>query len=120
MIYYPIRSLTYVATIRFITRTEADNKFPNSRRFIPLDFPEADQIEDTQNPPLFVVTFHRTRHLPIDECHCFVAKTKQSALELVQACFNAYQATDSEQDCSKVPLYFKVKTKKTKNEISYF
>jgi hypothetical protein len=54
------------------------------------------------------VIFHRTRHLPMDECHCFVAKTKQVALTLVQACCSAYQATDSEQDCSKVPLYFKV------------
>ncbi len=52
----------------------------------------------------------------MDECHCFVAKTKQSALALVEACCNAYQMTDSEQDCSKVPLYFKVAKKNSKKK----
>jgi hypothetical protein len=117
ILYYPIRSLVYCATIRFATRTETGDKFPNGWRFVPLDYPEATLTQNTQNPPLFAVTFHRTRHLPVDECHCFVAKTKQSALALVQACYNAYQMTDSEQDCSKVPLYFKVTKKKFKKKI---
>ncbi len=108
VLYYPIRSLVYCATVRFATRTETSDQFPNGWRFVPLDSPDAILSENIENPPLFAVIFHRTRHLPMDECHCFVAKTKQVALTLVQACCNAYQATDSEQDCSKVPLYFKV------------
>ncbi len=60
------------------------------------------------------MTFRRTRHSPIDECHCFVAKTKYTALHLVEACYKAYHATDSQQDCSKVPLYFKVKDNNNK------
>jgi len=96
------------------------DKSPNGWHFVPLDHPEATLDENTQHPPLFVVNFHRTRHLPMDECHCFVAKTKQTALELVKACYNAYQATDFEQNCSKVPLYFKVKKQKLKKYILYF
>jgi len=90
------------------------DKSPNGWHFVPLDHPEAILDENTQHPPLFVVNFHRTRHLPMDECHCFVAKTKQTALALVKACYNAYQATNFEQNCSKVPLYFKVKKKSLK------
>ena len=73
-----------------------------------MDSPAAARVENTRNPPLFAVTFRRTRHLPVDECHSFVTKTRQAALALVQACFSAYQATAPQQDCSKVPLYFKV------------
>lgn len=114
MLYYPIRSLVYCASVRFATRTETEEQFPNGWRFVPLDSPDANITENMQNPPLFTVTFHRTRQLPMDECHCFVTKTKQIAMALVGACSNAYQGTDSEQDCSKVPLYFKVKRKITK------
>lgn len=115
MIYYPIRSLAYCAAIRFATRTEAGVKFPNGWRFVPLDHPDATQTENAQNPPLFAISFHRTNPSTVDECHCFVAKTKQVTLALIQACFRAYQETDPDQDCSKVPLYFKVKTKIKKN-----
>ena len=114
MLYYPIRSLAYCASVRFATRTEGEKPFPNGWRFVPLDNPDADLDENIQNPPLFTVVFHRTRELPMNECHCFVAKTKQVALALVEACSDAYQGTDSEQDCSKVPLYFKVKRKELK------
>ncbi len=112
MLYYPIRSLVYCASVRFATRTVAEEPFPNGWRFVPLDNPDADLDENMQNPPLFTVVFHRTRELPMDECHCFVTKTKQVALALVVACSDAYQGTDPGQDCSKVPLYFKVKRKK--------
>ena len=108
VIFYPIRSLVYCASIRFATRTQTGAEFPNGWRFVPLDSPAAARVENTRNPPLFAATFRRTRHLPADECFCFVAKTKQAALALVQACFSAYQATSADQDCSKVPLYFKV------------
>jgi hypothetical protein len=111
VLFYPIRSLVYCASIRFATRTQTGAVFPNGWRFVPLDSPAAARVENTQNPPLFAVTFRRTRHLPVDECHCFVTKTRQAALALVQACFSAYQATIPQQDCSKVPLYFKVKNK---------
>jgi hypothetical protein len=110
VLFYPIRSLVYCASIRFATRTQTGAEFPNGWRFVPLDSPAAARMENTRNPPLFAVTFRRTRHLPVDECHCFVTKTRQAALALVQACFSAYQATAPQQDCSKVPLYFKVKS----------
>ena len=108
VVFYPIRSLVYCASIRFATKTQTGADFPNGWRFVPLDSPAAARVENTRNPPLFAATFRRTRHLPVDECFCFVTKTKQAALALVQACFSAYQATLPEQDCSKVPLYFKV------------
>ncbi|CAF1232629.1 unnamed protein product [Rotaria sordida] len=122
VLFYPIRSLVYCASIRFATRTQTGAEFPNGWRFVPLDSPAAARMENTRNPPLFAVTFRRTRHLPVDECHCFVTKTRQAALALVQACFSAYQATVPQQDCSKVPLYFKVddygsKNKEIDNEI---
>ncbi|CAF4894430.1 unnamed protein product [Rotaria sp. Silwood1] len=122
VLFYPIRSLVYCASIRFATRTQTGAEFPNGWRFVPLDSPAAARIENTRNPPLFAVTFRRTRHLPVDECHCFVTKTRQAALALVQACFSAYQTTVPQQDCSKVPLYFKVddygsKNKEIDNEI---
>ncbi|CAF4414066.1 unnamed protein product, partial [Rotaria sp. Silwood2] len=108
MIYYPIRSLVYCASVRFVTRTTTGDKIRNGGRFVPLDSPEAHHIGNIRNPPLFAITFQRTRHLPVDECHCFVLKSKQVALDLVQACYDAYETTDSRQDCSKVPLYFKI------------
>ena len=108
VLFYPIRSLIYCASIRFATRTQTGAEFPNGWRFVPLDSPAAARMENTRNPPLLAVTFRRTRHLPVDECHSFVTKTRQAALALVQACFSAYQATVPHQDCSKVPLYFKV------------
>ena len=108
VVFYPIRSLVYCASIRFATRTQTGAAYPNGWRFVPLDSPAAARMENTRNPPLFAVTFRRTRHLPVDECYCFVTKTRQAALALVQACFSAYQATEPQQDCSKVPLYFKV------------
>ncbi|CAF2966861.1 unnamed protein product [Rotaria sp. Silwood2] len=122
VLFYPVRSLVYCASIRFATRTQTGAEFPNGWRFVPLDSPAAARMENTRNPPLFAVTFRRTRHLPVDECHCFVTKTRQAALALVQACFSAYQATVPQQDCSKVPLYFKVddygsKNKEIDNEI---
>lgn len=110
VVFYPIRSLVYCASIRFAVRTQTGAEFPNGWRFVPLDSPAAARIENTRNPPLFAATFRRTRHLPVDECFCFVTKTKQAALALVQACFSAYQATSPDQDCSKVPLYFQVST----------
>ncbi|CAM4947470.1 unnamed protein product [Rotaria socialis] len=116
VLFYPIRSLVYCASIRFATRTQTGAEFPNGWRFVPLDSPAAARVENTRNPPLFAVTFRRTRHLPVDECHSFVTKTRQAALALVQACFSAYQATTSQQDCSKVPLYFKVDDYGSKNQ----
>ena len=114
IIYYPIRSLVYCVSVRYATRTETGDKFPNNGRFIRLDSPDANHIENHQNPPLFAAMFHRTRSLPINECHCFMAKTRRIALDLVQACFDAYKLTDFQQDFSKVPLYFKVKISKDK------
>jgi len=114
LLYYPIRSLIYCAGVRFAKQIQTNDGYSNGWGFVSLNSPEANQIENTQNPPIFAVTFRRTRHSPIDECHCFVAKTKYTALHLVEACYKAYHATDSQQDCSKVPLYFKVKDNKNK------
>ncbi|CAF1047198.1 unnamed protein product [Didymodactylos carnosus] len=116
VLFYPIRSLVYCASIRFATRTQTGAQFPSGWRFVPLDSPAAARVENTQNPPLYCSIFRRTRHLPVDECHCFVTKTRQAALALVQACFSAYQATSTQQDCSKVPLYFKVDDYGSKNK----
>lgn len=109
MIYYPIQSLAYCAGIRFATRTHRGGDFATGWRFVPLDSAAAAHVENTQNPPLFAVVFQRTRHSPVLECHSFVAKNKQIALSLVQACCKAYNETEVNQDCSKVPLYFKVR-----------
>ncbi|CAM4762155.1 unnamed protein product [Rotaria magnacalcarata] len=109
LLYYPIRSLVYCASVRFVERSETRDKYSHDWRFVPLDYPEASYIENTHNPPLFVANFQRTRLLPTDECHCFVIKTVQTAVTLVQACSSAYGIADSEQDCSKVPIYFEIK-----------
>ncbi|CAF3819365.1 unnamed protein product [Rotaria sordida] len=108
MIYYPIRSLVYCASVRRIIRSTIGEEFQNGLGFVPLDYPEVNYTDNSRNPPLFAVIFQRTRHLPVYECHCFVVKSTQDALDLVQACNDAYAATDSQQDCSKVPLYFKI------------
>ena len=99
----------YCAGVRFAKQIQTNEQVSNGYRFVSLDSPQANLIENTQNPPIFTVTFRRTRHSPTAECHCFVAKTKYTALKLVEACYDAYRATDSRQDCSKVPLYFKAK-----------
>lgn len=109
VLYYPIRSLVYCASIRFATETRSKRKFTNGYRFIPLDKPDASLAMNTQHPPLFSVVFQRTRHSPMNECHSFIVKTKQIAFALVRACADAYNQTDEEQECSKVPLYFQVK-----------
>jgi hypothetical protein len=119
ILYYPIHSLVYCVAVRYATRTEKGDKFPNDWRFVRLDSPEAILMENLPNPPLFTVVLRRTRALPINECHCFIAKSKRIALALVQACFDAYQATDTQQDCSKVPLYFKVKNVKRRLVLFY-
>lgn len=94
--------------MRFADRVDSGEKSSERKRFIPLDSPEAIRAENAQNPPVFAAVFHRNRQQPADECHCFIAKTKQIAIALVQACSNAYRQTDPEQDCSKVPLFFEV------------
>lgn len=113
VLYYPIRSLVYCASVRFAGRMDAEENSSERGRFIPLDSPEAIRAENAQNPPIFAAVFHRNRQQPADECHCFIAKTKQIAIALIQACSNAYRQTDPEQDCSKVPLYFEVSRNST-------
>ena len=108
MLYYPIRSLVYCATIRFVRRTQTSDPLSNGRYFVPLDSPELKQNGNAQYPPLFTTVFQRTPHLPVNECHCFIIKNRQTALALIRACYKTYQATDSEQDCSKVPPYLQV------------
>ncbi|CAF0868011.1 unnamed protein product [Adineta ricciae] len=108
MLYYPLRSLVYCASVRYVKHSKSNGRSSNGYRFVSLEDPETDLIQNARNPPIFAVTLQRTRHLPVNECHCFVTKTKNAALELVEACFDAYQSTDSDQDLSKTPLYFKI------------
>ncbi|KAL7673028.1 hypothetical protein ACOME3_007901 [Neoechinorhynchus agilis] len=97
----------YCASVRFIPSRQSSSLNNAKGRFVPLDSSAAARHEGDGHPPIFCIVFRRTRNVPGDECHCFITKTKQSALVLVQACFAGYTRTGQFQNIAKAPLYIK-------------
>ncbi|KAI0979172.1 hypothetical protein GJ496_006507 [Pomphorhynchus laevis] len=125
-IFYPIESLVYCASVRFTTISQEPNIVENQQwpfkarwGFVPLDSPFAQLSNSQIHPPLFCSIFKRTRNVAADECHCFITKTKESAIVLVQACFTAFSKQQKlhpdrfHSNClsgKKVPIYIKAQS----------
>ncbi|CAF0904645.1 unnamed protein product [Adineta ricciae] len=120
-VFFPISSLVYCASLRF-TVIRNDRTKPKGSiywRFMPL---EAASTGENKHPPLFCAVFQRTHILPGDECHCFITKTAESALALVQAMSRIYKSMQSDFKSSKSPIFYQLdhlgrKIKETTNTI---
>ena len=107
VIFFPINSLTYCASLRF-SIIENDQTKPTSLvdwRFMPLD---AVANYDNKHPPLFAVVVQRTQILPGEECHCFITKSTDAAITLVQAISEVYANLRPGTKCLKSPIFYQV------------
>ena len=107
-IFFPLTSLIYCASVRFSIVENEQTKLTSSVdwRFMPLD---ALSTTDNKHPPLFCALAQRTNILPGDECHCFITKSTESALTLVQTITQAYTNLKPGTKCLKSPLFYQVR-----------
>lgn len=76
-----------------------------------------DAITNNKNkhPPLFCVVTQRTQILPGNECHCFITKSSDSALTLIQTITKVYSNLRPGVKCLKSPIFYQVNNFKEKN-----
>lgn len=89
VIFFPISSLIYCASVRFTIVENEQHKASSSVdwRFMPLD---EIQHYDKKHPPLFSIVVRRTHIFPGEECHCFITKSLDSAMALVRTISQIY------------------------------
>lgn len=89
VIFFPISSLIYCASVRFTIVENEQCKASSSVdwRFMPLD--EINH-SDNKHPPLFSIVVRRTQIFPGEECHCFITKSLDSAMALVRTISQIY------------------------------
>ncbi|UJR27144.1 hypothetical protein I4U23_008443 [Adineta vaga] len=107
-VFFPITSLLYCASLRFSV-IKNDRTKPKTNvhwRFMPLD--TASSKGENKHPPLFCAVFHRTQILPGDECHCFITKTSESALALIQTVSRVYKNMQSDFKTGKNPIFYEL------------
>jgi hypothetical protein len=108
VIFFPISSLIYCASLRF-SIVENDQTKPTSIidwRFMPLD---RLTINENKHPPLFCAAIRRTQIMPGDECHCFITKSPDAAIALVQTISQVYATLQPGTKCFKSPIFYQVK-----------
>lgn len=107
VIFFPISSLVYCASLRF-TIVESDRSNVTSHvdwRFMPLDsLPNS----DSKHPPLFCAVIRRTQILEGDECHCFITKSADAAITLIQAISEIYSTLPQQIVNFKSPIFYQV------------
>lgn len=106
IVFFPIASLIYCASIRFSTVAN-DLTSLVDWRFIPLDQLNDGQ-DDNKHPPLFCAVFHRTHIIPGDECHCFITKNAEASLALVQNITQIYSDLPRGIIMSRSPIFYQV------------
>ena len=100
-IFYPLTSLIYCASLRFsIVRNTQTSSI--DWRFLPLD------SDLSKHPPLFCLVVKRTQVVPADECHCFITKTDQAALDLVQIVSEIYGKLPDHLPNWKSPIFYQL------------
>jgi hypothetical protein len=73
---------------------------------MPLD----NTITDNENkhPPLFCAVIERTQILSGDECHCFITKSSDAAIALVETISKIYANVKPGTKCLKSPIFYQV------------
>jgi hypothetical protein len=108
VIFFPISSLIYCASLRFsiIENDQTKSAAIVDWRFMPLD-----TIINNENkhPPLFCVSVKRTQILQGNECHCFITKSTNAAIALVETITQVYANFQPEITCLKSPIFYQVK-----------
>ena len=105
VVFFPITSLLYCASVRFSIVTNNQNSSIDWR-FLPLD-PMAPN-QDNKHPPLFCVVTHRTNAVPGDECHCFITKSVDASLALVRSVTEIYTTIKSITEYARCPIFYQV------------
>ena len=106
VIFYPIASLIYCASLRYsVIENEQDASI--GWRFTTLD---AMSENSSKHPPLFCAVLQRTNMLAGDECHCFITKTDDAALTLVRTISEVYAnlPSSSSSRANRSPLFYQV------------
>lgn len=104
VIFFPISSLIYCASLRFSV-VEDDQTSSIDWRFITLD---ATLNHASKHPPLFALVVHRTQILTGDECHCFITKNDDAALALVRTISEVYASLPPLTKPLRSPIFYQV------------
>lgn len=105
VVFYPISSLIYCASVRFsIVKNEQNSSL--DWRFLPLDVDE--RTSSTKHPPLFALVTQRTKAITGSECHCFIAKSNDAALTLVRTISDVYSKLKPNLRSIRSPIYYQV------------
>lgn len=106
VIFFPISSLIYCASLRFST-VESDLVSGIDWRFVTLDSTVSDR---TKHPPLFCAVVQRTQIIPGEECHCFITKNDDAALALVRTISEVYANLTPNFKPLRSPIFYQVKS----------
>ncbi|CAF1241556.1 unnamed protein product [Rotaria sordida] len=104
VIFYPISSLIYCASLRFSV-IEHDQTSSIDWRFTTLDPKRKNR---SKHPPLFCFVVQRTQVSSGDECHCFITKDDESALALVRTISEIYANVKSNFKLLKSPIFYQL------------
>ncbi|CAF2077689.1 unnamed protein product [Rotaria magnacalcarata] len=104
VIFFPISSLLYCASLRF-SIVESDHISSIDWRFITLDTTVKSQ---SNHPPLFCAVVQRTQIVPGDECHCFITKSDDAALALVRTISEVYATLKNNVKPFKSPIFYQL------------
>ncbi len=64
--------------------------------------------DENKHPPLFCAAVQRTQIIPGEECHCFITKSVNTAIALVQTISQVYENIRPEIKCLKSPIFYQV------------
>ncbi|CAF1041732.1 unnamed protein product [Adineta ricciae] len=104
VIFFPISSLIYCASLRFSV-IEDDQTSSIDWRFVTLD---STMNIPSKHPPLFCLVVHRTQILIGDECHCFITKNDVAALALVRAISDVYANLPPLSKPLRSPIFYQL------------
>lgn len=86
IIWFPIPTLHVCGAVKALPSVNPVNG-EVTRKFVAIDKREA---QESNHPPMFACIMRRTKGKKVLECHCFVTKSDQNAMTLVQAMTHAY------------------------------
>ncbi|CAF1187784.1 unnamed protein product [Didymodactylos carnosus] len=108
VIFYPIASLVYCASLRYaiVNGDPSKQSVPNDWCFAPLDALQTKT--QSKHPPVFCAVFQRSQVLLGEDCHCFITKSNEAALALVKAASTAYSSINPASKCLKSPIFYQL------------
>ncbi|XP_074642309.1 uncharacterized protein LOC141899733 [Tubulanus polymorphus] len=91
VIWFPISSLRVGAAVKCVNAVR-DSSAEVVHRFVAMDAltPNA----NVKSPPMFGLITRRIRGIKVLECHCFITKSDEAAMALVNCCTQAYESID--------------------------